>query len=203
MESPQANMLVPIVVEQTGRGERAYDIYSRLLQDRIIFIGTGITDEVSNVIIAQLLFLQAQDAAKEISVYINSPGGSVTAGLAIYDTMQFITCDVATYCVGQAASMGAVLLAAGRKGKRFSLPNARIMIHQPWGGAEGKASDISIAAKEILRLKDRLNEILAHHTGKSFEALANDTERDYFMSADEAKAYGLVDDVLTRPLAEK
>jgi len=196
-------MLVPIVVEQTGRGERAYDIYSRLLQDRIVFIGTGITDEVSNLIIAQLLFLQAQDAAKEISVYINSPGGSVTAGLAIYNTMQFITCDVATYCVGQAASMGAVLLAAGRKGKRFSLPNARIMIHQPWGGAEGKASDISIAAKEILRLKDRLNEILSVHTGKSVEVLSNDTERDYFMSAEEAKAYGLVDEVLVKRLPEK
>ncbi len=203
MHEPQANMLVPIVVEQTGRGERAYDIYSRLLQDRIIFIGTAITDEVSNLIIAQLLFLQAQDATKEISVYINSPGGSVTAGLAIYDTMQFITCDVATYCVGQAASMGAVLLAAGRKGKRYSLPNARIMIHQPWGGAEGKATDISIAAKEILRLKDRLNEILAFHTGKSADVLANDTERDYFMSADEAKTYGLVDEVLVKRMPEK
>lgn len=203
MQSPQASMLVPIVVEQSGRGERAYDIYSRLLQDRIVFIGTAINDEVSNLIIAQLLFLQAQDATKEISVYINSPGGSVTAGLAIYDTMQFITCDVATYCVGQAASMGAVLLAAGRKGKRFSLPNARIMIHQPWGGAEGKASDISIAAKEILRLKDRLNEILAFHTGKSADALANDTERDFFMSAEEAKVYGLIDEVLTKRLPEK
>jgi len=203
MQSPRADMLVPMVVEQTGRGERAYDIYSRLLQDRIIFIGTTISDEVSNLIIAQLLFLQAQDATKEISVYINSPGGSVTAGLAIYDTMQFITCDVATYCVGQAASMGAVLLAAGRKGKRYSLPNARIMIHQPWGGAEGKATDISIAAKEILRLKDRLNEILAFHTGKTAEALSNDTERDYFMSADEAKAYGLVDEVLTKRPSEK
>lgn len=203
MHSSQASMLVPIVVEQTGRGERSYDIYSRLLQDRIVFIGTGINDDVSNLIIAQLLFLQSQDATKEISVYINSPGGSVTAGLAIYDTMQFITCDVATYCVGQAASMGAVLLAAGRKGKRFSLPNARIMIHQPWGGAEGKASDISIAAKEILRLKDRLNEILSAHTGKSVDVISNDTERDYFMSASEAKAYGLVDEVLTKRLPEK
>ncbi len=203
MHSAQANMLVPIVVEQTGRGERAYDIYSRLLQDRIVFIGTGINDEVSNVIVAQLLFLQAQDAAKDISIYINSPGGSVTAGLAIYDTMQFITCDVATYCVGQAASMGAVLLAAGTKGKRYALPNARIMIHQPWGGAEGKASDISIAAKEILRLKDRLNEILAVHTGKKVDELSNDTDRDYFMSSDEAKAYGLVDEVLTRRQLEK
>ena len=203
MHSAQANMLVPIVVEQTGRGERAYDIYSRLLQDRIVFIGTGINDEVSNVIVAQLLFLQAQDAAKDISIYINSPGGSVTAGLAIYDTMQFITCDVATYCVGQAASMGAVLLAAGTKGKRYALPNARIMIHQPWGGAESKASDISIAAKEILRLKDRLNEILAVHTGKKVDELSNDTDRDYFMSSDEAKAYGLVDEVLTRRQLEK
>jgi ATP-dependent Clp protease, protease subunit len=203
MHTPQSSMLVPIVVEQTGRGERAYDIYSRLLQDRIVFIGTGVNDDVSNVIIAQLLFLQAQDATKDISMYINTPGGSVTAGLAIYDTMQFISCDVATYCVGQAASMGAVLLAAGAKGKRFSLPNARIMIHQPWGGAEGKASDISIAAKEILRLKDRLNEILAKHTGKSFDTLSADTERDYFMSADEAKAYGLVDDVLFNRMPEK
>ena len=203
MYTSQGSMLVPIVVEQTGRGERSYDIYSRLLQDRIVFIGTGINDDVSNLIIAQLLFLQSQDATKEISVYINSPGGSVTAGLAIYDTMQFITCDVATYCVGQAASMGAVLLAAGRKGKRFSLPNARIMIHQPWGGAEGKASDISIAAKEILRLKDRLNEILSFHTGKSVDVLSNDTERDFFMSAVEAKAYGLVDEVLTKRLPEK
>jgi len=192
-----------MVVEQTGRGERAYDIYSRLLQDRIVFIGTAIDDTVSSLIIAQLLFLQSQDATKEISVYINSPGGSVTAGLAVYDTMQYLTCDISTYCVGQAASMGAVLLAAGRAGKRFALPNARIMIHQPWGGAEGKATDISIAAKEILRLKDRLNEILAAHTGKDAEAIANDTERDYFMSAAEAKAYGLVDDVLVKRLMEK
>lgn len=197
------SVLVPIVVEQTGRGERSWDIYSRLLQDRIVFIGSGIDDTVSNIIIAQLLFLQSQDATKEISVYVNSPGGSVTAGLAIYDTMQYLTCDIATYCVGQAASMGAVLLAAGRKGKRFSLPNARIMIHQPWGGAEGKATDISIAAKEILRLKDRLNEILAFHTGKDAATLANDTERDYFMSAAEAKDYGLVDEVLTKRLLEK
>ena len=201
--SEQASMLVPMVVEQTGRGERAYDIYSRLLQDRIVFIGTAIDDTVSSLIIAQLLFLQSQDATKEISVYINSPGGSVTAGLAVYDTMQYLTCDISTYCVGQAASMGAVLLAAGRAGKRFALPNARIMIHQPWGGAEGKATDISIAAKEILRLKDRLNEILAAHTGKDAEAIANDTERDYFMSAAEAKAYGLVDDVLVKRLMEK
>jgi ATP-dependent Clp protease protease subunit len=203
MQDPQSSMLIPIVVEQTGRGERSYDIYSRLLQDRIVFIGTGINDEVSNLIIAQLLFLQSQDATKDISVYINSPGGSVTAGLAIYDTMQYLTCDIATYCVGQAASMGAVLLAAGRKGKRFALPNARIMIHQPWGGAEGKASDISIAAKEILRLKDRLNEILAVHTGKTPDSICNDTERDYFMSAEEAKSYGLVDEVLVKRPTEK
>lgn len=203
MSSPHASMLVPIVVEQTGRGERSYDIYSRLLQDRIVFIGSEINDDISNLIVAQLLFLQSQDSTKAISIYINSPGGSVTAGLAIYDTIQFLTCDVATYCVGQAASMGAVLLAAGSKGKRYSLPNARIMIHQPWGGAEGKASDISIAAKEILRLKDRLNEILAFHTGKSADVLTNDTERDYFMSAAEAKAYGLVDEVLAKRPTEK
>ncbi|MBP5510590.1 MAG: ATP-dependent Clp endopeptidase proteolytic subunit ClpP [Kiritimatiellae bacterium] len=196
-------MLVPIVVEQTGRGERSYDIYSRLLLDRIVFIGSEINDAVSNVIIAQLLFLQAQDAKKTISVYINSPGGSVTAGLAIYDTMQFVTCDVATYCVGQAASMGAVLLSAGRKGRRFALPNARIMIHQPWGGAEGKASDISIAAQEILRLKERLNEILAFHCGKDPAVLAQDTDRDHFMSAEEARAYGLIDEVLTMQQQEK
>jgi ATP-dependent Clp protease protease subunit len=203
MSIEKASMLVPIVVEQTGRGERSWDIYSRLLQDRIVFIGSGIDDSVSNLIIAQLLFLQSQDASKEISIYINSPGGSVTAGLAIYDTMQYLTCDIATYCVGQAASMGAVLLAAGRKGKRFSLPNARIMIHQPWGGAEGKATDISIAVKEILRLKDRLNEILAFHTGKPFATLAADADRDFFMSADEAKKYGLVDEVLVKRMQEK
>ena len=200
--STHASMLVPIVVEQTARGERAYDIYSRLLQDRIIFIGTAIDDQVSNVIIAQMLFLQSQDATKDIAVYVNSPGGSVTAGLAIYDTMQFLSCDVCTYCVGQAASMGAVLLAAGKKGKRFALPNARIMIHQPWGGAEGAASDISIQAQEILCLGDRLNEILAHHTGKTAKVVANNTDRDYFMSAADAKTYGLIDDVLTKkPLA--
>ena len=192
------SMLIPMVVEQTGRGERAYDIYSRLLQDRIIFLGSAVTDEVSSLIIAQLLFLQAQDAAKDISFYINSPGGSVTAGLAIYDTMQFLACDVATYCVGQAASMGAILLAAGRKGKRFALPNARIMIHQPLGGAEGQATDISIQAKEILRLKDRLNEILAAHTGRGIADIARDTDRDYFMSSDEACAYGLIDETLLR-----
>lgn len=188
--------LIPMVVEQTGRGERAYDIFSRLLKDRIVFIGTGIDDDMSNLIIAQLLFLQAEDAEKDISVYVNSPGGSVTAGLAVYDTMQFLKCDVATYCVGQAASMGAILLAAGAKGKRYALPNARIMIHQPWGGVQGQASDIGIQAKEILRLRDRVNEILAKHTGKPFDIVCKDTDRDNFMSADDAKEYGLVDEVV-------
>jgi len=185
-----------MVVEQTGRGERGYDIYSRLLVDRIVFLGTPVDDMVSNVIIAQLLFLQMNDPKKDIHLYINSPGGSVTAGLAIYDTMQFLTCDVNTYCIGQAASMGAVLLAAGTKGKRFALPNARIMIHQPWGGVQGAATDISIQAKEILRLKDRLNEILAFHCNQSVENVARDTDRDRFMSAEEAKAYGIVDEVV-------
>src|SRR5512137_2260758 len=187
------NFLVPMVVEQTGRGERGYDIYSRLLVDRIIFLGTPVDDMVSNLIIAQLLFLQMSDPKKDVHLYINSPGGSVTAGLAIYDTLQYLTCDVNTYCVGQAASMGAVLLAAGTKGKRFALPNARIMIHQPWGGVQGQATDISIQAKEILRIKDRLNEMLARHCGQSIETIAHDTDRDRFMSAEEAKEYGLVD----------
>lgn len=188
--------LIPMVVEQTGRGERAYDIFSRLLKDRIIFIGMAVSDEISNVIIAQLLFLQAEDAEKDISIYVNSPGGSVTAGMAVYDTMQFLKCDVATYCVGQASSLGAVLLAAGTQGKRFALPNARIMIHQPWGGIQGQAADISIQAKEILRLRDRVNEILAKHTGKPLNVIANDTDRDFFMSAHEARDYGLVDEVV-------
>jgi len=189
--------LVPMVIEQTSRGyERAYDIYSRLLKDRIIFIGTPIDDVVANLIIAQLLFLQMEDVTKEISVYINCPGGSVTAGLAIYDTMQFVKCDVATYCVGQAASMGAILLAAGAKGKRFVLPNSRIMIHQPWGGIQGVAEDISIHAKEILKIRDRINEILAYHTGKPVDKIQKDTDRDYFMSATEAKEYGLIDEVI-------
>ena len=188
--------LIPIVVEQTGRGERSYDIYSRLLKERIVFIGSEITDDLANLVVAQLLFLQSEDAAKDVSVYINSPGGSVTAGLAIYDTMQFLKCDVVTYCIGQAASMGAVLLAAGAKGKRHALPGARIMIHQPWGGTQGTASDIHIQAQEILRLKDYLNGILAKHTGKSAKEVAKDTDRDFFMSADEAAKYGLVDDVL-------
>ena len=191
-------MLVPMVVEQTGRGERAYDIYSRLLKDRIIFIGSGIDDDSASLIIAQMLFLQSEDAEKDISLYINSPGGSVTAGMAIYDTMQFLKCDIATYCMGQAASMGAILLTAGAKGKRFALPNARIMIHQPWGGAQGQATDISIQAKEILRLRDRLNDILAFHTGKPLDVIVKDSDRDFFMSAEEASAYGLVDSVLVK-----
>jgi ATP-dependent Clp protease protease subunit len=191
-------MLVPMVVEQTGRGERAYDIYSRLLKDRIIFIGSGIDDDSASLIIAQMLFLQSEDAEKDISLYINSPGGSVTAGMAIYDTMQFLKCDIATYCMGQAASMGAILLTAGAKGKRFALPNARIMIHQPWGGAQGQATDISIQAKEILRLRDRLNDILAFHTGKPLDVIVKDSDRDFFMSAEEASVYGLVDSVLVK-----
>ena len=193
----ERDYLIPMVVEQTSRGERSYDIYSRLLRDRIVLLGGEVTDESANLIVAQLLFLQSQDAKKTINMYINSPGGSVTAGLAIYDTMQFISCPVATYCIGQAASMGAVLLTAGAKGKRFALPNARIMIHQPWGGAEGKASDIEITAKEILRLKERLNHILADHAGKSYEDVVRDTDRDYFMSADEAATYGLIDRVVS------
>lgn len=194
--SNEQSYLVPIVVEQTGRGERSYDIYSRLLKERIVFIGSEITDDLANLVVAQLLFLQSEDATKDVSVYINSPGGSVTAGLAIYDTMQFLKCDVVTYCIGQAASMGAVLLTAGAKGKRHALPGARIMIHQPWGGAQGTASDIHIQATEILRLKEHLNGILAHHTGKSIKTVSKDTDRDFFMSAEDAVKYGLVDDVL-------
>ena len=193
-----AQMLVPMVVEQTGRGERAYDIYSRLLKERIIFLGTEINDDVSNLVIAQLLFLQSEDAEKDISIYINSPGGVVTAGMAIYDTMQFVKCPITTYCMGQAASMGAVLLAAGTKGKRFALPNSRIMIHQPLGGAQGQATDIEIQTKEILRMKKRLNEILADHTGNSIKTIEKDTDRDFFMSAAEAVKYGLVDEVVTK-----
>ena len=192
----KASYLVPYVVEQTSRGERSYDIYSRLLQDRIVMLGGEVTDDSANSIVAQLLFLQAQDAKKDISMYINSPGGSVTAGLAIYDTMQCISCPVATYCIGQAASMGAVLLTAGAKGKRYALPNARIMIHQPWGGAEGKASDIEITAREILRLKEILNQILANHSGKALDDVVHDTDRDHFMSAAEACTWGLIDKVL-------
>jgi ATP-dependent Clp protease protease subunit len=187
---------IPMVIEQTGRVERAYDIYSRLLKDRIIFIGTPIDDSVANVVIAQMLFLQMEDVNKDISVYINSPGGVITAGLAIYDTMQFVKCDVATYCVGQASSMGAVILCAGTKGKRFALPNSRIMIHQPWGGVQGTAEDISRQTKEILRLRGKVNEILARHTGKDIEKIQEDTDRDYFMSAEEAQKYGLLDEVV-------
>ena len=190
-------ILIPMVVEQTGRGERAYDIFSRLLKDRIIFVGTAIDDEVSNLIMAQLLFLQAEDAEKDISMYINSPGGSVTAGMAIYDTMQFIKPDVSTLCTGLAASMGAFLLAAGGKGKRFILPNSRVMIHQPSGGFSGQASDIEIHAKEVLFLKKRLNEMMALHTGQPIDVIERDTDRDNFMGAEDAVQYGLVDKVLT------
>lgn len=190
--------LVPIVVEQTNRGERAYDIYSRLLKDRIIFIGTPIDDNIANLIIAQLLFLESEDPDKDINLYINSPGGSVTAGLAIYDTIQYIKPDVSTICMGLAASMGAVLLAAGAEGKRYTLPHSRIMIHQPWGGVQGKAVDIEIHAKEILRLREILNQILSNHTKQPIERIAKDTERDYYMSAEEAKSYGLVDEVIVQ-----
>ena len=188
--------LIPMVVEQTGAGERAYDIYSRLLKDRIVFVGGEVEDGMANAIVAQLLFLQAADPQKEISMYINSPGGSVTAGLAILDTMKMIKCPVATYCIGQAASMGAILLAAGEKGHRHALPHSRIMIHQPWGGAQGKASDIEITAREILRLKDILNGILAESSGKNLDDVARDTDRDYFMSAEDAKNWGIVDRVM-------
>ncbi len=188
--------LVPMVVEQTGRAERAYDIYSRLLKDRIIFIGTPIDDNIANLIIAQLLFLQMEDPDKDINVYINSPGGHVTSGLAVYDTMQFVKPDVNTFCIGQAASMGALLLTGGAKGKRYSLPNARIMIHQPWGGTQGTAADIHIQAKEILRIKDRVNHLLVEHTGQPLDKIAKDTDRDYFMTADEAEDYGIIDDVI-------
>ncbi len=189
--------IIPIVIEQTGRTERAYDIYSRLLKDRIIFIGTPIDDHVANVVIAQLLFLQTEDPDKDIHLYINSPGGTVSSGLAIYDTMQYVKPDIATYCIGQAASMGALLLAAGTPGKRFALPHSRIMIHQPIGGFYGSATDVEIHAKEILKMKEILNTILSKHTGQPFEKVQADTERDYFMSAQEAKDYGIVDDVIT------
>ena len=190
--------LIPMVVEQTGRGERAYDIYSRLLKDRIIFLGGPIDDHVANLIIAQLLFLEAEDPEKDIHLYVNSPGGVVTAGMAIYDTMQYLKAPVSTICVGQAASMGAVLLAAGEKGKRFTLPNSRIMIHQPLGGFQGQASDISIHAQEILRMREVLNELLAQHTGQKLDRIAADTERDFFMSSDAAKEYGIVDGIVER-----
>jgi len=190
--------LVPMVVEQTPRGERAYDIYSRLLKERIIFLGSGVNDAVSNVIIAQLLFLEAEDPEKDITFYINSPGGSVTAGMAIYDTMQYVKCDIATLCMGQAASMGALLLAAGTEGKRYSLPRSRIMIHQPMGGFQGQATDIDIHAREILRMREELNQILANHSGKPIEQIQLDTERDHFMSPEEAKEYGIIDKVLVK-----
>jgi ATP-dependent Clp protease, protease subunit len=193
--------LVPMVVEQTGRGERAYDIYSRLLKDRIVFLGGPIDDVVSNLIIAQLLFLESEDPDKDIYLYINSPGGIVTAGMAIYDTMQYLKAPVSTICVGQAASMGAVLLAAGESGKRFALPNARIMIHQPLGGFQGQATDIQIHAEEILRMKVKLNEILAEHSGQSLEKIAKDTDRDFFMSSVAAKEYGIIDDMVSRKTA--
>jgi len=191
-------MLVPIVVEQTGRGERSYDIYSRLLKDRIIFLGGAIDDTISNLVIAQLLFLEAEDPDKDIHLYINSPGGVVTAGMAIYDTMRYIKAPVSTICIGQAASMGAFLLSGGEKGKRFSLTNSRIMIHQPIGGFQGQATDIHIHAREILRMKAQLNELLAEHTGQSVEKVESDTERDYFMSGEEAKTYGIIDSIVAR-----
>lgn len=195
--------LVPMVVEQTNRGERSYDIYSRLLKDRIVFLGSAIDDTVANLVIAQLLFLEAEAPEKDISLYINSPGGSISAGLAIYDTIQYIRPDVATICVGMAASMGAFLLTAGAKGKRFALPNAEIMIHQPWGGTQGQATDIEIHAKRIVRQKDALNRILAERTGQKLERIQMDTERDYFMSADEAKKYGIVDEVISQSKGSK
>jgi ATP-dependent Clp protease protease subunit len=189
--------LIPIVVEQSSRGERAYDIYSRLLKDRIIFLGTAISDDIANLVIAQLLFLEAEDPDKEINFYINSPGGLVTAGMAIYDTMQYIKSPVATLCMGQAASMAALLLAAGSSGKRFALPHARILIHQPLGGFQGQATDVDIQAREILRLREELNEIMARHTGQAIDRINRDTERDFYMSGDQAKEYGLIDDVIT------
>ena len=190
--------LVPIVVERSNRGERAYDIFSRLLKDRIIFLGDAIEDHVANLVIAQLLFLVAEDPDKDINLYINSPGGVVTAGLAIYDTMQYLKCPVSTICIGQASSMGALLLAAGTKGKRFALPNARIMIHQPLGGVQGQATDIDIQAREILRMRETINGILVHHTGQSMENIRRDTDRDFFMSPEQAREYGLIDEVIVK-----
>jgi ATP-dependent Clp protease protease subunit len=190
--------LIPMVVEQSPRGERAYDIYSRLLKERIMFLGTAVTDEISSLLIAQILFLEAEDPDKDITFYINSPGGSVTAGMAIYDTMSYVRCDISTLCMGQAASMGALLLAAGAKGKRYALPNSRILIHQPMGGYQGQATEIDIHAREILRMRDDLNRILAEHTGQKLKKIEKDTERDYFMNAVEAKEYGIVDKVLTK-----
>ncbi len=197
------NQLIPFVIEQTSRGERSYDIYSRLLKDRIVFLGTPIDDQVANTIIAQLLFCEKEDPAKDILLYINSPGGVVSSGLAIYDTMQFITCDVATYCIGEAASMGALLLTGGTKGKRFALPNSQILIHQPSGGFQGQASDIQIHAEHILQLKQRLNEVLAKHTGQPIERVKSDTDRDNFMTSEEAKNYGLIDEIIVTRKTEK
>jgi len=193
--------LVPIVVDQDHRGERAYDIYSRLLRDRIVFLGSEVSDDIANLVIAQILFLQSEDPEKDVQLYINSPGGSVTAGLAIYDTMQYVSCDVTTICIGQAASMGALLLASGAPGKRHALPNSRIMLHQPWGGFQGEASDIDLQAKEILKLRERMNRILADHTGRGLDQIEKDTERDYYMSADEAVDYGVADRIVTRHVA--
>ncbi len=203
MNKTSSSSLVPIVVEQTPRGERAYDIYSRLLQDRIIILGTPIDDTVANIIVAELLFLEAQDPEKDIYFYINSPGGAVTSTLAIYDTMQYIKPDVTTICIGQAASGAALLLLAGKKGKRYSLPNSRIMIHQPLGGAQGQVTDILIQSKELERIKNKLNEIISFHTNKTFEEVERDTERDYYMSPEEAKEYGIIDDILTRHVREE
>jgi ATP-dependent Clp protease protease subunit len=204
MSNKIVSQSIPYVIEQTGQGERVYDIYSRLMKERIIFLGTPIFDEMTSVIIAQMLFLESQDPEKDIHMYINSPGGSVTAGLAIYDTMQYIRPAVSTICIGMAASMAAVLLAGGEKGKRMTLPNSRVMIHQPWGGVQGTASDISIQAEEILKMKKRINNILASHTGKDVESLEKDTDRDYYMSAEDAKNYGLVDTILfKKPRNEK
>jgi ATP-dependent Clp protease protease subunit len=195
--------LIPSVIEQTPRGEREWGIFSRLLKDRIVFLGEPIDDYVANVVIAQLLFLESEDPDKDIHLYINSPGGIVTAGLAIYDTMQYVRCPVSTICIGQAASMGALLLTAGTKGKRFTLPHARILIHQPLGGFHGQASDIDIQAREILKMREKLNEILVHHTGQALPKIQNDTDRDYYMGAGEAKEYGIIDEVITRKLREK
>jgi ATP-dependent Clp protease, protease subunit len=196
------SFIIPTVIEQTHRGERGWDIFSRLLKDRIIFLGTPVNDDIANIIVAQLLFLESEDPDKDVMLYINSPGGLVTAGMMIYDTMQYVRCDVATICMGQAASMGAFLLAAGAKGKRFALPNSRIMIHQPLGGFQGQATDIDIHAKEILKTRDKMNELMARHTGQPIEKIKFDTERDYFLSADESKAYGLIDEVLVKKKEE-
>jgi ATP-dependent Clp protease protease subunit len=198
-----SNFIIPTVIEQTHRGERGWDIFSRLLKDRIVFLGTPVDDQIANIIVAQMLFLESEDPDKDIMLYINSPGGLVTAGMMIYDTMQYVRCDVATICMGQAASMGAWLLAAGTKGKRYSLPNARIMLHQPLGGFQGQATDIDIHAKEILRTRDKMNDLLSKHTGQGLEKVRHDTERDFFMSAVEAKEYGVIDEVLMKKKEEK